>query len=108
MKHVVAFTFLISSSVFAKPPCFTDEEIKGRYEMVQNFRHQKNEYAVRSYEKFCKENAEKVTCATKTVPAKEQKAATSELMKGKSCGQTTLIKNNDDTVTLYFFDYLIK
>lgn len=95
---------LYSNFVFAKNNCFKESELKGRHEMVQKFIHGQSQEAIKLFEEFCKINADKVTCLTKTAPSAEQKAATTEIMNGKPCGQLSPIKNMDNTVTLYFFD----
>lgn len=104
MKSLVAVLFFVSNLSLASSKCYKAGEIKGRNEMVQKFIHGPSDEAVKLYEQFCKDNSAKVTCITKTVPAADGKKTTSEIMSGKSCGEVSPIKNNDGTVTLYFFD----
>lgn len=108
MKLLAAVLFFVSSLGFADSKCYKAGEIKGRNEMVQKFIHGPSEEAVKLFEQFCKDNAVKVTCLTKTVSAADEKKTTTELMSGKICGELSPIKNKDGTVTLYFFDSVKK
>ena len=96
--------FFTSGVCFANSNCYKEPEIKGRNQMVQKFIHGPSGEAAKSFEQFCKDNAPKVTCLTKIVPATDEKKMTTEMMAGKPCGEMSHIKNADSTVTLYFFD----
>ncbi len=104
MKSLTLILIFASSISFASSNCYQAPEIKGRDLMVQKFIHGPADEAIKLFEKFCKDNASKVTCSTKTVPAADEKKVTSEMMSGKSCCELSPIKNKDGQVTLYFFD----
>lgn len=108
MKSLVAVLFFVSSLCFASSNCYKPGDIKGRNQMVQKFIHGPSDEAVKLFEQFCKDYAQKVICLTKTVPSADEKKTTIKMMSGKSCGQLSSIKNNDGTVTLYFFDSVKK
>ena len=108
MKLLISIMLFAPGVCFANSKCYKDPEIKGRNAMVQKFIHGPSNEASKLFEQFCKENASKVTCLTKTVPAADEKKTTTEMMAGKSCGELSPIKNSDNTVTLYFFDSKVK
>lgn len=104
MKLFVVLMFFISGVCFANSNCYKEPEIKGRNQMVQKFIHGPSDQAVKLFDQFCKDNASKVTCLIKIVPAFDEKKISAEMMAGKPCGELSPIKNKDNTVTLYFFD----
>ena len=108
MKLLISIMVFTSGVCFANSKCYKDPEIKGRNAMVQKFIHGPSGEASKLFEQFCKDNASKVTCLTKTVSAADEKKTTAEMMSRKSCGELSPVKNPDNTVTLYFFDSKVK
>lgn len=94
---------LASISGFAESKCVQAAELKGRDELAQKFIHSQPD-APQAFAQFCKDNAAKVSCKTKTMAILEVKKATSEMMKGHPCAQLSSVKNTSNTSTLYFFD----
>ena len=85
--------------------CYSRKDVKGRDDLAKSVRKATADEATKLYEKFCTDNADKVTCVTKEVPNKEAVKTRGELMKGKSCGEVTAIRNKDKgTTTLFFVD----
>ena len=106
MKKNLIFVCIlfIGLSGFAKSVCYSSKELIGVVEMVQKFSHGQDSEAIKLFDAFCKNNSDKVTCSKTTVANDKVKQSTSEIMKGKGCGQLSQIANKDNTTTLYFFD----